>query len=73
MSQLTVDVEVPVTLAANGCVRPTGTDWGDAEVPVGVTVTPTGVELLPQGTGNPTQNKEDAKFLDDAVRELLVG
>jgi len=22
--------------------------------------------------GNPTQNKEDAKFLDDAVRELLA-
>src|ERR1700732_5403286 len=45
MSQLTVEVEVPVTLAANGCVRPIGTEKGDAEVPVGVTVTPTGVEM----------------------------
>jgi len=47
MNQLTVEVEVPVTLTANGCVRPTGTDWGDAAVPVGVTVIPTGVELPP--------------------------
>jgi len=47
ISQLTVEVEVPVTFTANGCVSPFGTDTGDAEVPVGVTVTPTGVELPP--------------------------
>jgi len=47
MSQFTVEVEVPVTLAANGCVSPFGTETGDAVVPVGITVTPTGVELPP--------------------------
>ena len=66
MSQLTVEVEVPVTLAANGCVRPIGTEKGDAEVPVGVTVTPTGVELLPHP---PTQA---AKIIAAPICQTLI-
>jgi len=66
MNQLTVEVEVPVTLTANGCVRPTGTDWGDAEVPVGVTVTPTGVELPPHP---PTQA---AKIIVAPICQALI-
>ena len=54
ISQFTVDVEVPVTLDAN-CTEPggcpgwmlTSTGMGDVAVPVGITVTPTGVEFPP--------------------------
>jgi hypothetical protein len=66
ISQLTVEVEVPVTLTANGCVSPFGTDTGDAEVPVGVTVTPTGVELLPHP---PTQA---AKTIAAPICQILI-
>jgi hypothetical protein len=66
MSQLTVEVEVPVTLAANGCVSPFGTETGDAEVPVGVTVTPTGVELPPHP---PTQA---AKIIVAPICQTLI-
>lgn len=66
MSQLTVEVEVPVTLAPNGCVSPLGTETGDAAVPVGVTVTPTGVEFPPHPT------TQAAKIIAAPIRQTLI-
>lgn len=66
MNQLTVEVEVPVTLTANGCVRPIGTEIGDAVVPVGTTITPTGVELPPHP---PTQA---AKIIAAPICQILI-
>src|ERR1700722_15898700 len=66
INQLTEKGEVRVTLTANGGVRPTDTDWGDAEVRVGVTVTPTVVELPPHP---PTQA---AKIIVAPICQALI-